>query len=53
MFGVDKQSGEVVTQASFLNSAGENFTFGVVAKDNGGIGSYNSAEATVTVSIMA
>ena len=40
----------MVTQASFLNSAGENFTFSVVAKDNGGIGSYHSAEATVSVS---
>lgn len=33
-----------------MNSAGENFTFTVVAKDNGGIGNYHSAEATVTVS---
>ena len=41
----------MVTQASFLNSAGENFTFSVVAKDNGGIGSYHSAEALVSVSI--
>jgi len=49
-FGIDKMSGEVVTQASFLNSAGENFTFIVVAKDNGGTGSYHIAEATVIVS---
>ena len=49
-FGIDKATGEVVTQASFLNSAGENFTFTVVAKDNGGADSYHSAEATVSVS---
>lgn len=49
-FGIDKTSGEVVTQASFLNSIGENFTFTVVAKDNGGLPIYHSAEATVTVS---
>ena len=51
-FGIDKTSGEVVTQASFLNSVGENFTFTVVAKDNGGIPIYHSAEATVTVSAI-
>lgn len=50
-FGINKMSGEVVTQASFLDNFGENFTFTVIAKDNGGIGTYNSAEATVTVSI--
>ena len=50
LFGIDKTSGEVVTQASFLNSVGENFTFTVVAKDNGGIPIYHSAEATITVS---
>ena len=50
-FGIDKTSGEVVTQASFLDSVGENFTFTVVAKDNGGIPFYQSSEATVTVSI--
>ena len=50
MFGIDKITGEVVTQASFLDSAGENFTFSVLAKDNGGVGIYHSAEATVSVS---
>lgn len=50
MFGIDETTGEVVTQASFLDSAGENFTFGVLAKDNGGVGIYHSAEATVSVS---
>ena len=50
MFGIDEITGEVFTQASFLDSAGENFTFGVLAKDNSGIGSYHTAEATVSVS---